>query len=136
MDMKAQEPVQVRFARPTDRMAEIERFYVQGLGMAVLGSFLDHDGYDGLMVGFPGAAWHLEFTHHLRGSPGPAPSRENLLVCYYPGQEAAEAAAARLKGLGWPAVAPENPYWRGKALVVPDPDGWEVVLFFRPWQSP
>lgn len=126
-------PAQVRFARPTDRLPELARFYEEGLGMRRLGSFQDHAGYDGLMLGFPGASWHLEFTHHRKGSPGPAPSREHLLVLYYPDRASAEAAARRVRAQGWPQVEAENPYWKGRSLVVRDPEGWEVVLFFGPW---
>lgn len=43
--------VQVRVARPTDKLKEIERFYCEGLGLEKVASFQNHDGYDGLMVG-------------------------------------------------------------------------------------
>jgi len=33
-----------------------------------------------VLLGLPGARYHLEFTQHDHGSPGPAPGRDNLLV--------------------------------------------------------
>src|SRR5882757_5265345 len=74
---------QVRVARPTDRLAEIETFYSTDLGLPVLYRFEDHAGYTGLMVGLPGTDYHLEFTSHVDGSPCPAPTADNLLVLYF-----------------------------------------------------
>ncbi|MDX5482169.1 MAG: VOC family protein [Hymenobacteraceae bacterium] len=121
--------VQVRIARPTDKLKEVEKFYCEGIGLKKLGSFEDHKGYDGVMIGLPGFPYHLEFTQHQDGSPCPAPSRDNLLVLYLPNQDRIAQVATRLKNLGYPEVAPENPYWKEKgAVTVEDPDGWRLVL--------
>ncbi len=45
---------QVRIRRPTDQLERVVRFYRDGLGLAVLGGFEDHAGYDGVMIGLPG----------------------------------------------------------------------------------
>lgn len=120
---------QVRVARPTDRLEEVVRFYHEDLGLPIIGSFNDHAGYDGVMIGLPGHAYHLEFTQHANGSPGRAPSRDNLLVLYIPDRDAIDALARRLAERGHRSVESENPYWdeRG-ALTIEDPDGWRVVL--------
>ena len=70
-------------ARPTDRLASIEKFYSTDLGLPVLYRFDNHAGYDGVMIGLPGTDYHLEFTSHVDGSPCPAPTRDNLLVLYF-----------------------------------------------------
>ena len=47
-------------------MSEIERtkdLYCRGLGLRVIGSFENHDGFDGMMLGVAGANYHFEFTH-------------------------------------------------------------------------
>ncbi|MBI1378263.1 MAG: VOC family protein [Frankiales bacterium] len=120
---------QVRIARPTDRLEAVVAFYVDGLGLRWLGGFEGHAGYDGVFVGLPGTPYHLEFTHHVDGSPGDVPSAEHLLVLYLGTAEAVRAAARRLAELGHHAVPAENPYWDGVgAVTVPDPDGWRVVL--------
>jgi catechol 2,3-dioxygenase-like lactoylglutathione lyase family enzyme len=103
-------------------------FYTDGLGLQELGRFEGHAGYDGVLVGLPGSDYHLEFTRHADGSPGPAPSTDNLLVLYLESKREAELVAARLDALGYPAVEPENPYWDGRSVTVADPDGWRVVL--------
>ena len=95
----------VRVARPTDRLAAVEKFYSADLGLRVVYRFENHAGYDGVMLGLPGTDYHLEFTTHVDGSPCPAPTRDNLLVM------------------------PRTPYWADTgALTFEDPDGWRVVL--------
>jgi catechol 2,3-dioxygenase-like lactoylglutathione lyase family enzyme len=120
---------QVRIARPTDRLADVERFYTQALGLPVIYRFEDHTGYDGVMIGLPDTDYHLEFTSHVDGSPGPAPSRENLLVLYFHADAQMYEVVERLAAAGHAPVDAENPYWpEVGALTFEDPDGWRVVL--------
>jgi catechol 2,3-dioxygenase-like lactoylglutathione lyase family enzyme len=124
---------QVRIARPTDRLAEVERFYTDVLGLPVIYRFADHAGYDGVMIGLPGSDCHLEFTSHVDCSPLPAPSRENLLVLYFRGDAQMYGVVDRLALAGQQPVDAENPYWAGVgALTFEDPDRWRVVLVPRP----
>ena len=123
---------QVRIARPTDRLEEVVAFYHHGLGLPIIASFRGHAGYEGVMLGLPGAAYHLEFTQHENGSPGRAPSADNLLVLYVPDATAIATVVEHLAALGHQPVAPENPYWRAHGVTVEDPDGWRVVLMNTP----
>ncbi len=77
-------PLRVRIARPTDKLAEVVAFYRDVIGLKELGSFQGHAGYDGVILGLPGWQYYLEFTQHVKGSPCPSPSRDNLLVFYLP----------------------------------------------------
>lgn len=120
--------MQVRVARPTDRIKEIEAFYCEGLGLQKIGSFTGHDGYDGIMIGLPSFDYHLEFTTHKDGSPCPAPTRDNLLVFYIPDLDSINNIFTRLKQLGYPSVASENPYWEKAGITIENPDGWRIVL--------
>jgi catechol 2,3-dioxygenase-like lactoylglutathione lyase family enzyme len=120
--------VQVRMARPTDKLTEVVQFYCTGLGLKKLNEFHHHQGYSGVMIGLPQHAYHLEFTTHVEGSPCPAPSKDNLLVLYIPGEGSIEAITKRLDQMGYPAVEPENPYWKEKGTTIEDPDGWRIVL--------
>lgn len=120
---------QVRIARPTDKLQEVERFYCEGIGLRKLGSFKNHQGYNGVLIGLPGLPYHLEFTQHVAGSPCPAPTRENLLVLYVPDEARIRQIVQRLEQMGHPEVALENPYWKEKgAITIEDPDGWRLVL--------
>jgi GNAT superfamily N-acetyltransferase len=123
----------VRIARPTDRLDDVVRFYCAGLGLPELDRFAGHAGYQGVLLGLPGSHYHLEFTRHERGSPGPAPTRDNLLVLYFDDLPQMETVATRLAALGHLPVAAENPYWiENGAVTVEDPDHWRVVLMPRP----
>jgi catechol 2,3-dioxygenase-like lactoylglutathione lyase family enzyme len=122
--------VQVRIARPTDKLDAVVRFYREGVGLPVVDRFggEGHAGYDGVMLGLPGRSYHLEFTSHEHGSPCPAPTKDNLLVLYLPDRAAIDRIADRLAAMGYPEVEPENPYWAGRGVTIEDPDGWRVVL--------
>ena len=124
---------QVRIARPTDQLDRVIRFYKEGLGLTELFRFDDHADYRGIMLGLPGADYHLEFTTHAHGSPGAAPSRDNLLVFYLGSGAETRTAAERLRSLGHLPVDAENPYWsENGAITIEDPDGWRVVLMPAP----
>jgi len=121
--------IRVRFARQTDQLEALKRFYCDGLGLEVIGSFTGHSGYDGLIVGLPGKAYQLEFVQHHAGSPGQSPNKENLLVFYVDDAEAATRTVAKLNEMGYPTVASENPWWDDHgAFTIEDPDGYRVVL--------
>jgi catechol 2,3-dioxygenase-like lactoylglutathione lyase family enzyme len=121
--------VQVRVARPTRSLQKLIKFYCEGLGLQVAGSFTAHAGYSGVMIGLPDSDYHLEFTEHEESQESyPPPSRDNLLVFYIPERAAVERTAARLAAMGYAAVPPENPYWNERGITIEDPDGWRVVL--------
>jgi GNAT superfamily N-acetyltransferase len=123
----------VRIARPTDQLGEDVHFYREGLGLPELDRFAGHAGYRGVLLGLPGTQYHLEVTQHDHGSPGPASSRDNLLVRYFDDLTHIKQAAARLATLGHQPVDAENPYWtENGAVTVEDPDHWRVVLMPLP----
>jgi catechol 2,3-dioxygenase-like lactoylglutathione lyase family enzyme len=120
--------VQFRIARPTDKLEEVIKFYEEGLGLKRIGEFHNHEDYDGIMFGLPGVEYHLEFTRHMNGSPCPAPTKDNLLVFYFPDKSEIEKIHHRLNTMGYYEVEPENPYWKEKGITIEDPDGWRIVL--------
>jgi catechol 2,3-dioxygenase-like lactoylglutathione lyase family enzyme len=123
----------LRVARPTDDLAAVVAFYRDGLGFEVLAEFADHDGFDGVMLGRVGAAYHLEFTRKAGHTVGRAPTADNLLVFYLPDEAEWRAAVARLEQAGHRAVAAFNPYWDRQGRTFEDPDGYRVVLQHAAW---
>ena len=120
---------QVRMARPTDKWEEVNDFYGEkGLGLKKIGGFQNHNAYDGVMFGLPEYGVHLEFTHHVEGSPCPAPTKDNLLVLYMLDKNRINEIITRLELLGTYEVEPDNPYWLGHSHTFEDPDGWRIVL--------
>ncbi len=68
----------LRVARLSDDLEALLPFYRDGLGLQVLGGFEDHAGFDGIMLGHPGAPWHFEFTRFRGHAAGRAPTQDNL----------------------------------------------------------
>jgi len=119
---------QVRIARHTAQLESVVAFYRDGLGLPELYRFVDHDGYDGVMLGLPGKALHLEFTQCAGGAPPSLPSGDDLLVLYIPDPAQLASWCERLELHGHSPVTPKNPYWLHDAVTFEDPDGWCVVL--------
>ena len=124
----------LRVARPTDRLDEVVRFYAEGLGLARLCSFEDHDGFDGVMLGVPGAPYHFEFTRKRGHDAGRAPGLDNLLVFYGPDRQEWQEAVERMQAAGYAAVRSFNPYWDRTGRTFEDPDGYRVVLQHDAWR--
>jgi len=123
----------LRVARPTDDLAPLVRFYRDGLGLSELYRFEHHD-FDGVMLGLPGAPWHLEFTKAHGHRAGRAPTEDNLLVLYLPDEREWSDAVARMKGCGYVPVRSFNPYWDERGVTFEDPDGYRVVLQRAAWE--
>ena len=118
----------LRVARPTDHLEEVIRFYTEGIGLSILGSFEDHEGFDGVMLGVPGATYHLEFTRKHGHSAGRAPTQDNLLVFYISDKQEWLNATERMAAAGYESVASFNPYWDRLGQTYEDPDGYRVVI--------
>ena len=107
--------------------------YCHGLGLSVLGRFVDHDGFDGIMLGIAGADHHFEFTHCRSHPVHPAPTVEDLVVFYLPAHAEWQAACARMLEAGFKAVASFNPYWDVSGRTFEDHDGYRIVLQNATW---
>lgn len=127
--------VHLRVARATDDLETIAAMYRDGLGFEELGSFSDHDGFDGVMLGHPGAGYHLEFTSHPAHPAGRASDAEHLLVFYLPDHDEWQEACAAVGTAGFVEVEPINGYWARHGRTFEDPDGYRVVLQQSAWPA-
>lgn len=125
---------QVRFARPTDQLEEISRFYCHGLGFEIVADFYDHAGFDGIMLSMPNASYHLEFTHEHGTTIGRATNRDNLMVFYIPDGNQCQSVINRMISSGYQPVQAHNPYWDKNGVTFEDPDGYCVVIQKSIWQ--
>jgi catechol 2,3-dioxygenase-like lactoylglutathione lyase family enzyme len=125
----------LRVARPTDDIDALLAFYRDGLGLSLLYRFGDHDGFDGAMLGAPGAPYHFEFTRKAGHAAGRAPSQDHLAVFYLPDRDAWRAAVERMQRAGFAPVAAFNPYWDREGLTFEDPDGYRIVLQNGAWTA-
>ena len=127
--------IKLRVARATQRLAQVTAFYVDGLGFERLAAFAGHEGFDGVILGFPGAPYHLEFTRTAGHIAGRAPTQDNLLVFYVPDPGAWREVVERLESLGHHAVPSFNPYWGRSGRTFEDPDGYRVVIQNAAWPA-
>ena len=123
----------LRVARPTDQMETVVAFYRDGLGFPELTRFSDHDGFDGVILGFPGAPYHLEFTTAHGHAAGRAPTQDNLLVLYIPDPREWSRLIGVLERRGHRPVPSFNPYWDREGVTYEDPDGYRIVLHQGIW---
>jgi len=120
---------QLRIARPSRDLQAATRFYTEGLGLEVLGSFQNHDGFDGVILGHPTWPYHIELTQKGLHPAAVTPTDEDLLVFYIPYLSAWKEAIERLRRAGARETMNANPFWRARGVTFQDPDGYSVVLY-------
>jgi catechol 2,3-dioxygenase-like lactoylglutathione lyase family enzyme len=116
-----------RFARHTNDLEQLNSFYVKTLGMEILGSFQNHNGYDGVFIGKPNENWHLEFTksdeiiHFNFGD-------EDILVFYPSTRLEYDSILERINNSSIKIIKAKNPYWNENGKMFHDPDGYKIVI--------
>jgi catechol 2,3-dioxygenase-like lactoylglutathione lyase family enzyme len=125
----------VRIARPVSDLARSCDMYCHGLGLRVVGSFEDHDGFDGVMLAFDSGDYHFEFTHWRRGAVLPQPTPEDLVVLYVPSLLEWQSGCRRMVRAGFKPAPSFNPYWDAHGRTYEDPDGYRTVLHQSNWSN-
>jgi catechol 2,3-dioxygenase-like lactoylglutathione lyase family enzyme len=104
----------MRVARPTADLARSRDFYERLLGLSVLSSFEDHDGFDGAVLGLPDDRAQFELISPREPLP-PTPTVEDVLVLYLSDGHDVFDLADRLSGAGHREVPADDPaltpYW-------------------------
>src|SRR5574339_629419 len=121
-------PHQLRIARPVANLVRTKAMYCEGLGLRVLGSFENHQGFDGIVLGVAGADYHFEFTYRRCHPVKPEPTVEDLLVLYISSEHEWKARCAAMTAAGFEQVASFNPYWAASGRTFEDLDGYRIVL--------
>lgn len=116
-----------RHARHTNHLEPIIDFYTKVIGLEKLGSFENHDGYDGVFLGLPNENWHLEFTVSWE-QPLHRPDEDDLMVFYPKTEEEFQSIMSRMRELNIKSSQPKNPYWKRNGVTLLDPDGFGVVI--------
>ena len=109
--------------------------YTRGLGLVQVGHFTDHDGIDGVMLGWEDAGYHLEFTCSRHHPVSPSPTPDDLLVFYLPVADEWTSQCAAMLAAGFREVTSLNPYWNVHGRTCEDPDGYRVVLQHAAWAN-
>ena len=123
----------LRIARPVSDLSRTTKMYSEGLGLEILSSFTDHEGFDGVMLGSPGASYHFEFTHCRAHPIIPTPTEEDLIVFYIPDKTEWSLTCERMITAGFEPVDSLNPYWDKQGRTFRDSDGYRIVLQRGSW---
>jgi hypothetical protein len=123
----------MRIARPVSDLQRSRDMYVRGMRLAVLGSFDEHCGFDGVMLGAPGAAIHCEFTRRRSHPIIPTPSVEDLVVVYIPDALEWQRSCDDMTRAGFTLVTSYDPCWDLRGQTFSDHDGYRTVLERAQW---
>jgi hypothetical protein len=123
----------LRIARPVSDLRRAAIMYCHGLNLTVLGSFVDHHGFDGVMLGMAGASYHFELTRHRAHPIIPRPTAEDLAIFYLPSRREWSNTCSRMSRAGFVAASAFNPYWETHGRTFEDHDGYRVVLENTRW---
>ena len=118
----------IRIARPVSDLEKSVAMYCAGLGLAEIGRFKNHAGFDGVMLGLAGMHYHFEFTHCPAAPVRPSPTPEDLIVFYLPERAEWRRACESMRRAGFKEVVPFNPYWGQRGVTFEDDDRYRVVL--------
>ena len=116
-----------RVARHTNDLEKIKSFYITILGFEELGSFENHNNYNGIFIGKPQFEWHLEFTQSNETIT--FDFNEDDALVFYP-EEISEynALIDVIKKHNINFIEAKNPYWNENGKMLLDPDGYRIVI--------
>lgn len=116
-----------RIARHTNNLNQLKSFYIDVLGFEVLGSFENHDNYNGIFIGKPQFDWHLEFTQsneivefHF--------NEDDALVFYPEKISEYNQLLDTVRKHNISFIKANNPYWNENGKMILDPDGYRVII--------
>lgn len=127
--------MQLRIARPVTSLERSAAMYCEGLALAVIDCFVDHQGFDGVMLGRPELPYHFEFSFCREHPVAPSPTPEDLIVVYLPDSIQWQRQCAAMLTAGFAEVRSFNPYWQQCGRTFEDHDGYRVVLQQAQWNS-
>ena len=119
--------MKLRIARHTNDLEKIKSFYIDILGLELMGTFENHDNYDGVFIGKPNLDWHFEFTksndlaNHIF-------DEDDILVFYPETILEFKALINNLLNNSFSIITSKNPYWNKNGKMFLDPDGYRIVL--------
>ncbi len=125
----------LRIAHPVGDIVKTKNMYCAGLGFKVLAEFSDHNGFDGLMLGEIGGAYHFEFTQCRHHVVAPTPTAEDLAVFYIADKTTWQSKCQQMLNAGFKKVQSFNPYWDVRGQTFEDNDGYRIVLQNADWKN-
>jgi catechol 2,3-dioxygenase-like lactoylglutathione lyase family enzyme len=116
-----------RFARHTNDLEQIKSFYIAILGFELLGTFENHNGYDGVFIGKSNENWHLEFTKTKEVIS--FEFKEDDILVFYPASKTEfDLLVHKLQSHEIEFIKAKNPYWNENGKMILDPDGYRILI--------
>ncbi len=123
--------MKLRFTRHTNDLEKIKSFYIDILGFELLGSFENHNNYDGIFIGKPNLGWHLEFTKSNEIVNFNF-AEEDYLVFYPENDIDYERILKNISKNNIAFITSKNPYWNDSEMsggkIILDPDGFGIII--------
>lgn len=119
--------MKLRIARHTNDLEKMKSFYIDILGFELLGSFVNHDNYDGIFIGKPNLDWHLEFTKS-NDLANHVFDEDDILVFYPKTILNYNYLIKNLLSGNCSTITSKNPYWNENGKMFLDPDGYRIVI--------
>lgn len=116
-----------RLARHTSNLNTIVNFYVDVLNFKILGSFKNHNNYDGVFIGKENLDWHLEFTKS-KHKANHRFDEDDILVFYAETKNEYTLIVKNIEKNNIEILTPRNPYWLKNGIYIKDPDGHPVII--------
>lgn len=116
-----------RYARHTNNLEKLKSFYTNVLGLELLGEFKNHNGYNGIFLGFPNADWHLEFTQTKENTIHTF-DEDDILVFSPKSKIEYDTLIERFCAHKISFIEPKNPYWIENGKLILDPDGYCIAI--------
>lgn len=116
-----------RFARHTNNLEKLKSFYTTVLGFEVLGSFENHDNYNGIFLGKQNLDWHLEFTQSDEIVEFNF-NEDDVLVFYPETLVEYHSLIENINKNNIDFIASKNPYWNQNGKMILDPDGYRIII--------
>lgn len=119
--------LKLRFARHTNNLITLTKFYTEILGLEMLGKFENHDNYNGIFLGKKGENWHLEFTESNEKANHTFDD-DDLLVFYPENKNMFDKIMSNINKSNLEKLKPKNPYWSKNGIAIKDPDGYGIII--------
>lgn len=116
-----------RYARHTDNLKPLIKFYTEIIGLKILGEFKNHSNYSGVFLGHENVDWHIEFTESNEKAKHHA-DPDDLLVFYVKSESELSHIKAKAIKSEIAMVKPKNPYWQNLGIQINDPDNFGVII--------
>ena len=116
-----------RYARHTNDLQALKRFYTEVLDFDLLGEIENHDDYSCIFLGRKNTDWHLEFTQS-KEKAAHSFDKDDLLVFYPQTKKEYEELHLKISNNNILIRTAQNPYWNVNGTLIHDPDGYGIII--------